>query len=137
MSTNYGKDVSCTTGLRTGRYASGVRLVGEAAFRRLSTPRGTLRGGPDEENYGFDLSEKVGAASSKITIAALPGQISAELKKDERITEVEATVIASKTDSGADALDITILASTGEGPFTLQILASSLTVELVGLTVED
>lgn len=137
MTTEYGKDISCTTSLRTGRWSSGVRLVAESAFRRLTTPRGTLVGGPEELNFGFDVTEMIGTSSTKLVLAALPGQIRAELLKDERISEVIATVTASKTAAGADALDIEVNALTGEGPFTLQLLATELTVELVGLSVEE
>lgn len=137
MTTNFGRDTSCTTSMRTGRFASGVRLVGEAAFRRLTTPRGTLLGGPDEQNYGFDISSKVGTTTTRGAVAALPGQIRAELLKDERITDVEVSVTATKGAAGADELAVVITASTHEGPFTLKLSVSELTVDLVGLTVED
>lgn len=130
--TDFGKDVSCTTGLRTGRYATGARLVGEAAFRRLSTPRGTLRGGDDEANYGLDLAEAIGSATTAATAAALPGQIEAELLKDERITSVDAQVTVT-SNGPAQSWQVSISADTDVGPFTLVLAVSGVTVSLLGL----
>jgi len=70
--TEFGRDISCTTSLRTGRYSTGLRLVAEAAFRRLSTRRGTLQGGVDEENYGLDLSSLIGSTATEADAAGLP-----------------------------------------------------------------
>jgi hypothetical protein len=62
MSTNYGRELSCTRTLKTGRYVSGVTVVAEAIYRRLTTPRGMLLGGESEGNYGLDLMSLVGSA---------------------------------------------------------------------------
>lgn len=130
-----GRDISCTTELRTGRFSTGARLVGEAAYRRLTTPRGMLRGGEEEADYGLDLTELVGTASTKAAAAALPGRIKSELTKDERIESVKVTVTAT-TEGPAAAFTIVIEAQTSEGPFALSVAASEVTVELLGLTVE-
>ena len=131
--TNFGRDLSCMTGLRTGRFATGARLVGEAAFRRLTTPRGALRGGEEEQNYGLDLTELIGSTSPKATAASLPGRIRAELLKDERIEEVSAEV-TDVSDGVSTRFDIVIEALTSEGPFELQLLVDGVTVELLGFT---
>ena len=133
MTTNYGRETSCTTSLRTGRFVSGVRVVAEAAYRRLITPRGLLRGGAEEANYGLDLAELVGSASSAALAAALPGRIQAELMKDERIESVDVTVLRV-VDGPASTFTITVEATTGSGPFTMQVRASEVTVELLGIT---
>ena len=133
--TDFGRDTSCTTSLRTGRFATGARLVGEAAFRRLTTPRGMLRGGEDEANYGLDLTALCGSTNPDRDAAALPGRVRAELTKDERIQSVETTVTVTK-DGPEITFDILIEAVTAAGPFTLQIGIDELTVELLNLTVE-
>jgi hypothetical protein len=130
--TDFGRDISCTSSLRTGRFSTGVRLVAEAAYRRLTTPRGALRGGEEEANYGFDLLEKIGSVSTKTDAAALPGQIAAELKKDERIDDVSVTVVDTST-GPAKSFDITIVATTGLGPFSLVLAVSGVTIAMVGL----
>lgn len=135
MAVDFGRDTSCTTSLRTGRFVSGARLVGEAAYRRLTTPRGMLRGGEEEANYGLDLTELVGSVSAKRDQASIPGRIRSELTKDERIVTVDVQVAIS-TAGPATTFDITIDAVTTAGPFTLVLRASALTVELLGLTTE-
>ena len=129
----FGRDISCTTSLRTGRYATGVRLVAEAIFRRLITPRGMLRGGEEEANYGIDLQDLVGSSVDPATDAdRLAGQIKAEAMKDERVDDCTVTLLA--TSSGpAISYQITIDAVTGEGPFTLVLAASAVTVEILGI----
>lgn len=133
MMSNFGRDISCTRGLRTGRFVSGPRLVAEAIYRRLTTPRGTLRGGPAEANYGIDLTELVGSAATKRDAAALPGRITTEILKDERIERVEVTVTQS-VDGPAVSFAIVIEGETAEGPFALQLLASEVTVELLNIS---
>lgn len=131
--TDFGRDISCTDGIRTGRFSVGPRLVAEACYRRLTTPRGTLRGGEDEQNYGLDLSELIGSSSSAAEAATLPGKITLELSKDERLTSVDVQVIRT-VEGPATSLEIAVAGTTDEGPFTLVLKASEVTVEILGLT---
>lgn len=131
-----GKDVSCTTSRRTGRYATGARLVAEAFYRRLTTPRGMLRGGEEEAIYGLDITELIGSSKTKSDIAAIPGRILAELQKDERAERVGVEVLELPQTNGDLKLQITISAHCADGPFELVIKASAVTAELVGITAE-
>lgn len=129
--TDFGTDTSCTDSLRTGRFVSGVRLVAEALYRRLSTPRGTLQGGEEEANYGLDLVDLVGSVNTTLAQAALPGQIEAECLKDERVTSVTANVTSTQAGpvvSWKVSLDV----ETDVGPFTLVLGVSGVTVDLLG-----
>ena len=132
----FGRDTSCTTKLRTGRYATGSRLVAEAAYRRLTTPRGMLRGGEDEADYGLDLLGLVGSVATKSDAAALEGRIGLELAKDERIVTATATVV-SVTEGARTTFDITVEAETTSGPFTLQIGIDDVTIELLRIEAES
>jgi hypothetical protein len=134
--TSFGKDISCTDSLRTGRYATGARLVAESAYRRLITPRGMLRGGEDEQNFGFDISQLIGTSKAKNDAATVLGRIRAELLKDERIGTVEVSLVESKN-GPETTYAITIAAKTTEGPFTLAIGVSDLSVELLGIEEES
>jgi hypothetical protein len=133
VAANFGKDISCTTSLRAGRYATGVRLVAEAAYRRLTTPRGMLRGGDDEANYGLDL---IGSASTKLDAAALGARIKAELLKDERLINVTVEVVATLEGAGT-SFEVTIYGETDNGPFDLQLAVDEVSVELLGIEAED
>ena len=133
MTTNFGRDVSCTDSMRSGRYATGVRLVAEACYRRLTTPRGMLYGGEEEQNYGLDITSLVGTSSAKADAASLPGRIEAELRKDERIDTVKVTIDEIAT-AGEISWVVTIDVVTAEGPFALQIGVSEVTAQLLGIT---
>src|SRR5688572_11853882 len=104
---SFGVDTWAMGTRRTGRLARGTDLLAQAIFRRLTTPRGTLRGSPEADIYGLDLSQYVGDVGTTIAVAALPSLISAELSKDDRIAAVTATV-AVDTTAGADELTVTI-----------------------------
>lgn len=133
--TDYGRDTSCTTGLQTGRYATGLRLVAEAVFRRLSTPRGMLQGGLEEENYGLDLTSLIGSAATAADAAGLPSRISAELLKDERIES--ATVTVTPTHDGPRTIwDVVALCVASEGSFELQLAVTDVSVQLLQITAE-
>ena len=133
MSVDYGRDISCTDSLLTGRFATRARLVAQAAYRRLITPRLALRGGEEEQNYGLDLTELVGSSKTKADAAALPGRIRTELMKDERIETCSADVLVT-VEGPATVFTITIVAETSEGPFTLTVLSTDVTTELLGIS---
>jgi hypothetical protein len=128
----YGRDISCATSLTPGRLVSGARLLAEAAFRRLTTPRGMLRGAEDEGSYGLDLSEIIGSVTIAADAAALPGRIQAELLKDERFESVDVRVVDS-SEGAFKAFVIYVEVFTTEGPFTLTLRAEEVSVELLGI----
>ena len=133
MTTNFGFDIACRNSLLTGRFSSGVQLVAEAAFRRLTTPRGTLRGGEEEANYGLDLADLIGSVATASDAASLGGRIRNELLKDERIETADVTVVGT-TAGPATSFDISIACTTKEGPFSLQLAVNDVTVQLLGVT---
>ena len=135
MTTEFGTDISCTTSLQTGRLSKGVRVVAEAAFRRITTPRGMLLGGEEEANYGIDLSTYIGKEATKDTVASLPAIIRAELSKDERILTVVVDVVAQE-DGPLVTLNISIECTTNEGPFALQLAVTKVETSLLGITTD-
>ncbi len=132
--TDFGRDTSCASSLRSGRIVTGALLVGEACYRRLSTRRGTLRGPAREGDYGLPLHELVGRTGDLAAlVASLPGRIRAELVKDERVTDGTATV--SRVTSGpSTSLEIAIVAYTTSGPVVLTVAVSEVSVELLTLS---
>ncbi len=135
MTTDFGRDVSCTDTMRTGRLVSGPRLVAEACYRRLITPRGTLLGGEDEANYGLDLGGLLGSSTSAAEVAALPGRIRNELLKDERVESVEALVTATTT-AGSTSYVIDVTGTTAEGPFELKLAVADVTLAVLKIGPE-
>ena len=130
---NFGTDTSCLDSLNTGRMASGLQLVAESVYRRLTTTRGTLFGGDDEANFGLNLEDVIGQVTTPSAAAALPGQIEAELQKDERIESVTATVVPVIS-GPSTSWTITIAAQTALGPFSLVLSVSEVTTQLLGIT---
>lgn len=133
MTTNLGTEMSCTRGIRTGRFVSGARVVAEALFRRVTTPRGMLRGSEEEDNYGIDLADLVGSVESDADVASLPGRIRAECSKEDRAANVVVDVL--RTVNGPSVTyRITIAADTADGPFALVVGVDELTVDLLDIT---
>lgn len=130
---DYGRDISVTQSLRTGRFATNLQLVGEACYRRLTTPRGMLRGGEDEANYGLDLTDLIGSSNPLQLSQTLPGRIRSELLKDERVDGVDVSLTRSVS-GPSTTFNIVIDVTTAAGPFTLQLLATAVTTSLLGIT---
>lgn len=136
MAEGYGTDTYCWDRLRTGRLVSGVELVAQALYRRLTTPRGTLRDGDAGQIYGLDMQDFVGRVGTADAIAALPALVRAEILKDDRVTN--ATVKATTTTSPAGLISVTLtidaeLVNAGN-QFQLTLGVSAVTVAVLGFT---
>lgn len=136
MATDYGKDTSCLSSLRTGRLSTGRQLLAEAAFRRITTKRGTLRGGEHERNYGIDVTELIGASNPKMLAAKLPALVQTELLKDERFLTVKATSLLI-ADGPAVSIEIGIEIGTADGPFNLKIGVDEVSARLLGIEAQS
>jgi hypothetical protein len=130
---DYGRDISCTTSLRTGRLSSGLVLLGEAAYRRITTPRGALRGGEDESIYGIDLLDMIGDASSRQATARLPAQIQNELLKDVRFADVQVSVTSSADGPSVSYLILISITASGGESFTLRVGVDEVSSQLLGI----
>lgn len=128
--TDFGRDISCTDSILSGRLVTGLRLVAEAMVRRISTRRGLLVGGEPEANYGIDIRDIIGSVTADRDLPSLPARIKAELTKDERVERVDVDVRPIRT--GADiSVEIDIDALTHEGPFELVLAASAVSVDIL------
>jgi hypothetical protein len=119
--------------MRTGRIVTGWRVVAQAIYRRLTTERGTLRGGDEEAAYGVDLAGYVGAVALPAAIAQLPGIVRAECMKDDRVSNVEASAATATASNGlvSITLDIAVtLVDEGES-FDLTLSVSTGGVKLL------
>jgi len=134
MAEGYGVSVWCLDSMQTGRYVSGARAVAQSIYRRLTTPRGTLRGGAEESTYGLDLPGLVGAATEPADLAALPVRIQAELLKDDRIARVTATVTDATLGPGETTVtvELAVTLNDSQGSFTLTLAVDSVNVGILG-----
>jgi hypothetical protein len=138
VSTGYGRDTYCYDRIYTGRLASGVELLAQAIYRRLTTPRGTLVDGDEGLVYGLDVSGFVGMVGTQSAVDALPGAVEAEVLKDDRISSVTVTASVVTDSAGLSTITIDILAvPVDEGEtFTLSLSVSDVTVALLGVSVQ-
>ena len=131
---SYGVEAWCTDALITGRLARGRQVVAQAIYRRLTTPRGTLRGGEEEAAYGIDLPGYVGAVGTATALRALPSVVRSELLKDSRIVDCVVTPTIDQQPSGAVMITLQIdvtLADEGED-FALTLSVGETSLSLLG-----
>ncbi|OFV81986.1 MAG: hypothetical protein A2Y78_00180 [Acidobacteria bacterium RBG_13_68_16] len=129
----YGVDTYCLAELQTGRLVGGRTRLVQSIYHRLTTPRGTLQGGPEESAYGLDLAGWVGSVGTAVAVAALPSLVEAELSKDSRVESVACTV-SRAVSSGRVALTVRVAVTpVDEGEdFALTLAVSDVSVELIG-----
>jgi len=134
VSTGFGRTPWCLDGLLLGRYVSGRRALAQSIYRRLTTPRGTLRGGAEESAYGLDLAGLLGSVSTPAALAGIPAMVRAELLKDDRIADVQVTYTAVTEANGTAAVTLTANVTPADEAesFTLTIGVSDATVAIIG-----
>lgn len=132
MAKGYGVETWCLTSLSPGRLVSGRLALIQALYRRVTTPRGTLLGGPEEASYGLDLAGWVGAVGDRIAVAAIPAMVRAEWLKDDRILDVQVTAAAVTGSDGLTSIHMTAyvtpVAESESFPMTLQVTGSAVTL---------
>lgn len=112
----------------SGRMISGARLLGQAAFHRLITPRGACLDAPDD---GLDVAEFLSLGLTPTEKTGIPGQIAAELRKDERFLDAEVEM----TDVPPDGFRLKIRITPSAGPeFDLVLSVSAAATKLVSIT---
>jgi phage baseplate assembly protein W len=104
-----------------GRVVTGVEAIRQAAYRRLVCPPGGEFYAP---TYGLGLS---GFVNRNLPASMIRGMIASQLAREERIDS--SLVDVSEQSDGSILISIT--AQTAEGPFTLTLDVSSVTVEVL------
>lgn len=136
LSPPFGQDVSCDDYVHYGRMATGIRLLGEAIYRRLITTRGSLE---DDPFYGFSLIDWIQATvdPSLGDVLALQSQMTGEILKDERIDDCDVQVSTQGSGPGLE-LDIRITATTSDDTtFTTVLSVANLTVALLDVSLPE
>ena len=123
---DFGQDIDVRSGLDPLLgLVSGTQNLGQALVGRLSTPRGGLFYDP---NYGTDLRSYLNDSVSAATLARVRADVQAECAKDERVLSCTA---ATQFDAASLTLLVQISVQTAEGPFTMVLAVTSVTVELL------
>lgn len=133
---SYGTDSHCYDQIFTGRLVSGLDVLAQAIYRRLTTPRGTLDDGDEGMVYGLDILDFTGTLGTEAAVDAIPDVVIAEVLKDDRVDrcEVSATVERATDGLGTILLDVDVFPTDASTPFTLSLSVSDVTVALLGVT---
>jgi hypothetical protein len=110
-----------------GQVVEGKACVAQGLVHRFITPRGGLF---YDTSYGKDLRSYLEESLTPDRLAAIPGEVSAEAEKDERVQSATCSVSYNEK---TEKLTITLIITTAEGPFTLVLEISKLAVELLRL----
>lgn len=123
---DFGADLDCAddfTPLFDELDTKDPKLVAQAVYRRLTTPRGGLIDDPD---YGFDVRTLLHKPLSATYQAAIPGLIRAEVMKDDRVATCTVT-LSNVTPLG---FDVAVACTTARGPFSLTFSVADAAVRL-------
>lgn len=124
---DFGTELSCTRDIDpNGSMTTGPRVVAEALYRRLITPRGRVI---DDPNYGSDISQFVNDDTTKQSLVGVQAAVISECIKEERVLLVTCNVVLLNS-----MMTVTIKFTTADGPFTLVVSASQTSVTLLSVT---
>lgn len=133
---SYGVEQWCLTSVKTGRFAQGKQVVAQALFRRVVTPRGTLRSAVDEQasSYGIDLPGYVGAVGYPAAVQAIPSLVRGEWLKDDRVSEVSiaATLVTNAAGETEITLDCDVDLIDEDESFSFTLSVSDQAVAFIG-----
>ena len=137
MAVGYGSTMWCTDQIRSGRRATHAQAVAHALYRRLITPRGTLRRSEAAAAYGFDVSGYIGVVGDELALQSLPAQIRAELLKDDRVSDMSVTTTISTT-AGLTSivLQVSAVLADESGDFAFTLAANAVTTTILGAVQE-
>jgi hypothetical protein len=107
------------------RMQTGRALLAQRLLCRLSTPRGSVIDCP---NDCIDLRDSLSDGMTTQQIAALGSVVQQECLKDQQVTACNVTGTFSFTTS---VLTMTIMVTSGAGPFTMVLAVSQVTVQLL------
>lgn len=105
---------------------SGRLAHAQAIARRFGTQRGSLANIGDSSDYGYDLRELLNDDTGPRAPFEIATNMEREALKDERTLSARATVTLI-----SGRLSAVLALSDANGPFTLTLVASAVTVELL------
>lgn len=129
MAFSLGSDLSCVQDIDPGGLEVSEKLcLVQAIARRLMTPRGRLI---DDSNYGYDLSQWLGADIGPAELAQIRTFAQAECLKDERVQSVTITVTFQ---AAVNILLVQVALVAAQGPFQFVLAVSQLSTQILTVT---
>lgn len=123
-----GDDVDCRVDHgRSLAIATGIRNLGNALARRLTTPRGALL---SDGGYGSDIRRYLNAGLTPALLERVKSEVAAEVSKDDRVQSPDVTVTVNTQQA---SLTIEIVSELAPGaPFAFVFRVDQLTVAFLG-----
>lgn len=132
MAVDYGTDWSWGEDADpTGALASGYLLLGQAAFHRITTPRGSNLDAPDA---GIDIAAFLHQGMTTAERAEVPNLIRQEILDDPRFSGVETTMTEVWTKDGVEWTLSIRVTPTESGPFDLVCSVAQAVAKIVSVT---
>jgi hypothetical protein len=125
---DYGRDFMCLTGIDPMlRTVAGIPLMCQVALHRLYCRRGALLSNPNDST--LDARDFIGqGVSTNEDMIRIQGLCVAALLGDERIQSAN---VKAEFNSGTRILTLTVRGKGAEGPFSLVVAVSALTIEVL------
>ncbi len=105
---------------------TGIQLLQQAVIRRQVTTKGTDISSP---NDGIDLRQFVKQGMTQQQISVVAQTVQQELIKDQRI--LPSTTVVASYDTTANVLTLQETIATAQGPFSLTLAVSAVTVQVL------
>ena len=132
MAVDYGSDWSWGVDADpTGALCSGYVLLGQAAYHRITTPRGSNLDAPDA---GIDITEFLHKGMTETERAEVPNLIRQEILDDPRFSGVETTMAEQWTTEGITWTISIRVTPTDSGPFDLVCSVEQAVTKIVSIT---
>jgi phage baseplate assembly protein W len=109
-----------------GVLATGNDVLAQSLVRRQMTPQGS---DPSAPNDGIDVRQLVSAGMTQAQINKIPGQIQAQLLRDQRVSAVSVTAAFNQATNTLTLIELIQPVLTG--PFSLTLAVTSVTVTLL------
>lgn len=131
---DYGRDTLCVDCLRTGRWASGIQLIGQRLYHRIITPPGTLRGSPTLRIFGLGIQRELGNTTAAGARGRTGSRVRTELESDQQVLTAAVTVSEQRTADKLLTWRIGCEVQSAAGPFELVVgIDENLNTERLGL----
>lgn len=128
MTTYFGESIDIRSQF-FARLTGDQRILAQAVVMRLDTKKGTLWTAPD---YGLSLADYVEQGITADALARIPGDVRAELEKDERIEGVVVSASTTKNPGGGYSLILDIrITPAGGASFSMTLAVDQLTIQLL------
>lgn len=127
---NYGRDfavVSTSTGpdIDFAHLAAGVDVLANSLYCRLTTPHGSVI---DSPNDCLDLRALLGAGLTQADMQSVQQRVQRECERDARVLGASVTATYNQA---SRVLSLVIRVATAQGPFSMTLSVSDLTVALI------